>query len=83
MYLTASSARSASFAVSREESASDQLDESLHELTFEFGEQVEGVFVSWRLSSNVSGQDRIGIIEDISLLEIRSNEVTDRIDLVC
>ena len=54
----------------------------MKERTFELGQEVQGVLVSWRLLPHVGRQDRVGIVEDISLLQILSDEVTDRIDLV-
>lgn len=83
MYLTASSARSGSFAAAMAFlSAPSILNQyaSLH--TFELDQEVERILVRRRAFPDVSSQDRIRIVEQVALLEVLSHEVTDRVDLV-
>lgn len=81
MYLMASSARAASLP-----------DRTKHQIkprtklgrkrTLQLGENFESRLVIRRTFSNVGRQDRIGVMEDISRLQLGSNEVADEIDLV-
>lgn len=50
--------------------------------TFEFGEEVERIFVCRRLFANMGGQDRIRIVEHVPLFEVFAHEVANCIDLV-
>lgn len=82
MYLTASSALAESLAVKERVSAVKILRRRGLVHTFQLNKNLEGGFIIWRLLPYVSREDRVCIMEDISLFQFLPHHIAHFINFV-